>query len=187
MPNVDTPYGLKPCRDAAGTPFNGALEMVYIPSTDATPLFVGDPVVKNGSADGAGVAGAIRAVAAGPISGVVQGFLPNGTTDMVGYRAASTNAYALICADPDAMFMIQSNGILAAADIGLNASMTIANGVTATGRSAVELDAATKAITATLPLKIMGVVQSPGNDLGADVKVLVKINNHTDAPASAGV
>ena len=187
MPNIDMPNGLKPIRDAAGTPFNGALEMVHIPVADATPLFIGDPVVKNGSADANGVASAIRAAAAGPISGVVQGFVPDGTTDMVGYRAASTAAYALVCADPDAMFVVQGNGVLTAADIGLNASMTIANGTVLTRRSAVQLDLATKATTVTLPLKIMGILQVPNNEVGAAAKLVVKINLHTDAPASAGV
>jgi hypothetical protein len=148
MANADLPNGLKPVRDAAGTPFSGSLEMVYIPASDATALFVGDPVVKNGSADAAGVPAAIRAVAAGPISGVVQGFVP---------------------------------------DVGLNASMTIATGSATTRRSAVELDLATKATTAALPLKIMGLLQTPNNEVGADAKLLVKINNHTDGNAVAGV
>jgi hypothetical protein len=187
MANADLPNGLKPVRDAAGTPFSGSLEMVYIPASDATALFVGDPVVKNGSADAAGVPAAIRAVAAGPISGVVQGFVPDGTTDMVGYRAASTAAYALVCTDPNAMYVIQCNGTFAAADVGLNASMTIATGSATTRRSAVELDLATKATTAALPLKIMGLLQTPNNEVGADAKILVKINNHTDGNAVAGV
>jgi hypothetical protein len=187
MANTNLPRGLTPLRDAGGKPYNGSVEMFYVPASDATPLFIGDPVVKNGSADAAGVAGVIRAVAAGPITGVVQGFMPDGTTNIAGYRAASTGAYVLVATDPDLLYEVQDNTGLAAADIGLNANLTIASGTAMGRKSAVTLDAATKAATAGLAVKIVGLSQRPGNEFGAFNKVLVKINNHTEANASAGV
>ena len=93
----------------------------------------------------------------------------------------------LVDDDPDTIFEIQDNTGLAAADIGLNASMTIAAGNAYSKRSGVTLDAATKAATATLPLKVVGLSLRPGNDFGAYNKLLVKINNHTEAQASAGL
>jgi hypothetical protein len=188
MPNVNTPFGLKPLRDGASGVSTGGLEMFYVPASDATALFIGDPVVKNGSSDAAGVAGAVRAAAGGPITGVVQGFVPDGTTNMVGYRAASTAAYILVNTDLDTVYEIQDTaGTIAAADVGLNADMTLAAGSTVTKRSAVVLNAATKAATATLALKIQGLSPRPGNEFGAYAKVLVKINAATEANASAGV
>lgn len=188
MPNVNTPFGLKPLRDGASGPHSGGLEMFYVPASDATALFIGDPVVKNGSSDTAGVAGCIRASAGGPITGVVQGFVPDGTVNIPGYRAASTAAYVLVNTDLDTVYEIQDTaGTIAAADIGLNADMTLAAGNTVTKRSAVVLNAASKAATATLALKIQGLSPRPGNEFGAYAKVLVKINSATEANASAGV
>lgn len=190
MANANTPFGLKPVRDASGQPYNGALVQYYVPASDGTALYIGDPVVKAGSADAAGVPSVTRAAAGGPISGVVMGFLPDGTTNMVGYRAASTAGYVLCAADPDTMFVIQEDGVggaIAAADIGLNASLIAAAGNAYTKRSGFMLDTSTKATTATLELKIMGILQKPDNALDTNAKVLVKINNHTDSNAVAGV
>ena len=186
MANADTPFGLKPVKDAGSGYETGGLSMYYVPASDGTALYIGDPVVKSGSADAAGIPGAVRAVAAGPITGVVMGFVPDGTTDQAGYRAASTAAYVLVCDNPDEAFIIQDDTGIAAADVGLNANMTIAAGSSYSKRSGVTLDAATKATTATLALKILGLAPLPGNEFGANNKLLVKINNHTEAQASAG-
>lgn len=187
MANANTPYGLKPHRGAASEPHSGGLEMFSVPAADATALYIGDPVVKNGSADAAGIAAVVRAVAAGPITGVVQGFVPDGTTDQAGYRAASTAAYVLVSTDPDQLYSIQDNTGIAAADIGLNANMTTGSGNAYSKRSGFTLDAATKATTATLALKIVGLQPMPNNDFGAYNKVLVKINNSTEVSGAAGV
>ena len=162
--------------------------MFFVPATDGTALFIGDPVVKAGSADAAGVPTVTRAVAGGPITGVVEGFMPDGTVNMVGSRAASTAAYVLVHTDPNTLFEIQDTaGTLAAVDAGLNINMTTAAGNTFTKRGAFSLDGATKATTATLALKLVGLKQVPQNDYGAYAKWLVKINNSTEASASAGV
>lgn len=188
MPNANNPRGLVPLRDASSGRETGGLEQFAVAAADATALFIGDPVVKTGTADGAGVAIVTRSAAAGPITGVVEGFVPNGTTDTAGYRAASTAAYVLVRTDSSELFEIQDTaGAIVAADIGLNVSMTMTAGSTFTKRSAVTVDGATKAATATLPLKIIGLAQKPGNDYGAFAKLLVKINNSTEATASAGV
>jgi hypothetical protein len=187
MANNSFIRGLVPLKEAGSGVHNGGVSMYYHASGDATALYIGDPVVKAGSSDGAGVASVVRAAAAGPITGVVVGFVPNGVTDVAGYGAASTAYYVLVCDDPDAAFEIQDSTGIAAADVGLNASMTIAAGNAYSRRSGVTLDAATKATTAALPLKIIGLVPRPGNDFGAYNKLMVKINNHTEANAAAGI
>jgi hypothetical protein len=194
MANADTPFGLKPVREAGSGAHSGGVNMYYHAASDATALYVGDPVVKSGTADAAGIAGVTRAAAAGVgtslITGTVVGFVPDGTTDQAGYGAASTAFYVLVADDPDLMFEVQEDsvgGALAAADIGLNADIIVAAGNAYSKRSGVELDTSTKATTATLPLKIVGLVPRPGNDFGANAKVLVKINTHSEANASAGL
>jgi hypothetical protein len=148
-------------------------------------------VVKSGSSDPGGqYASVIRATAGGPITGIVMGFVPNGTTDMAGFGAASTAYYVLVDDDPDHIFEIQEDGVggqLAAADIGLNASFIAAAGNAYTKRSGFMLDTSTKATTAGLELKIVGLSPRVGTEFGAYAKALVKINNHTEANASAGI
>jgi len=160
--------------------------MFYVPATDPTALYIGDPVVKDGSADAAGVPGCKRAAATGAATGVVQGFVPDGTVNMVGYRAGSTAAYVLVNTDPDTLYEIQSDLVLTQADIGLNADFVLVAGDAYTKRSKVTLGG-TPAVTATFPLKIMGLSLRPGNGFGIYQKVAVKLNASTEASASAGV
>lgn len=191
MANVDTAFGLKPLRMLDGSPYAGCVDMFYIPSSVATNVFVGDPVKFAGSADAGGIASVALCAAGDTITGVVVGFA-DATSMTAGYGAASTVRYPLVCHGQDVLFEIQEDsdgGALAAADIGLNASIIVAAGSTASRRSGVELDTSTKATTATLELKIRGLVQRPGNDIGANSKVLVSLNNTTETPgtASAGL
>lgn len=191
MANANTPFGFKPVKEAGSGVHNGGLNMYYHPSSDGTALYIGDPVIKNGSADpSAQVPGCIKASAAGAITGIVQGFVPDGVTNAAGFGAASTAYYVLVDDDPDSLFEIQEDsvgGALAAVDIGLNADFI--NAAPATGRklSGSMLDTSTKATTAGLPLKIISLTPRPNNDLGASAKVLVKINLHTEAHGAAGL
>lgn len=190
MANVNTPFGFQPARNAGNAPMAGGLETFYVPVGDGTALYIGDPVVKAGSADAGGVATVTLATAAGAITGIVQGFVPDGVTNVNGYRAASTAAYVLVCTDPHQLYEVQEDavgGALAAVDVGLNADFINAAGNTSTKRSGAMLDTSTKATTAGLPLKIMGFVQRPGNAIGANAKVLVKLNLNTEVAGAAGV
>ncbi len=188
MANTNTPRGMVPLRDAGSKGETGGVEMFYVAAADATALFIGDPVVKDGGSDAAGVASVTRHGGTGAITGVVEGFVPNGTTDMVGSRAASTAAYVLVRTDPNTLFEVQDTaGTIVAADIGLNANLTTGTANAFSKRSAFVLASASKAVTATLPVKIVGLSQRPGNEFGAFAKVLVKINNSTEANASVGI
>jgi hypothetical protein len=190
MANANVVRGFVPLRDASGRPYNGAVEMFYVPASDGTALYIGDPVIKAGSADAAGVASVTRASASGAISGIVQGFLPDGTTNMLGYRPASTAAYVLVATDAGLVYEIQEDGVggtLVAADIGLNVDFIVAAGNAYSKRSGVMLDTSTKATTSTLPLKILGLAPRPQNDFGASAKVWVKINLSTEPAGTAGV
>jgi hypothetical protein len=190
MANTNVATGFKPLKEAGSGVHSGGLSMYFHPATDGTALYIGDPVIKNSSADAAGIPGAILATAGAAITGVVQGFVPDGVVDVAGYGAASTAYYLLVDDDPDHAFEIQEDsvgGALAATDIGLNADFINAAGNAYTKRSGAMLDTSTKATTATLPLKIIGLVPRPGNDIGATAKVIVKINVHTEAQASAGI
>jgi hypothetical protein len=162
---------------------SGGLETFFVPATDGTALFIGDPVIKAGSADANGVATVTRSTASGGISGIVQGFLPDSTGAVPRSRAASTACYVLVCTDPHVEYEVQEDavgGALAAVDVGLNADFIIAAGNAYTALSGTMLDTSTKATTAGLPLKILGFSQRPDNVIGANAKVLVKINLTTE-------
>ena len=51
MANNDTPFGLRPLRHRNGAPYNGAANPYYIPSSYATALFIGDPVIITGTSN----------------------------------------------------------------------------------------------------------------------------------------
>jgi hypothetical protein len=182
MANDNSPRGLRPVRHRNGAPYNGAVTRYYVPASDSTALYLGDPVIIAGSADADGVASVTRATAAGGayILGVVVGVEP-ASRDSTTYRPASTAAYVFVADDPDLVFEIQEDavgGALAAADVGLNADLVAGSGSTATGYSGFQLDTSTKATTNTLQLRILGFVQRANNEIGANAKVLVGINLH---------
>jgi hypothetical protein len=194
MANSNAPTGFTPVRYKSGAPYNGAANVYYVPSSDGTALYIGDPVIIAGDGDTDGVPTATRATAgsAGRITGVVVGFRPSSTIVANGYRAASTAEYALVADDPDLVFECQEDavgGALAAADIGFNADMVSGSGSATTHKSGFQLDTSTKATTATLQLRILGFVQRPDNAIGANAKVLVSINlpTQTGAVGSTGV
>ena len=51
MANTDPPKGLVPIKHRNGAPYNGAANPYYKPAGYATALFVGDVVVKTGTAN----------------------------------------------------------------------------------------------------------------------------------------
>lgn len=191
MANTNAPSGFKPVRYASGACYAGAATRYHVPASDGTALYIGDPVIYAGSADANGVPTATKSSVGGRVTGVVVGIepAPNITTL---YRPASTAAYVYVADDPNLIFEVQEDavgGALAAADVGLNADMILGAGTAATGMSGTQLDTSTKATTATLGWRILGFVQRPDNEIGANAKVLVRNNlpTETGAAGSTGV
>lgn len=104
---------------------------------------------------------------------------------------AAAAGEVLVADHPDQQFMIQADDatINAQTDIGLNYDIVVAAANTTYKRSGMELDASTQATTADLPLKLIRVVSAPDNELGANVKCVVRINNHQNGShtGTAGV
>lgn len=190
MANANTPFGLRPVRHRNGAPYNGAATRYFVPASDSTALFLGDPVIIAGSADADGVATVTRATAAGgnyllgPVVAVdpVEGAGAGGR-DSTTYRAASTARYVWVADDPDLEFEIQEDGVggaLAAANVGQNVDLVAGTGSTITGRSAFQADSSTAATTNTLQLRILGFSKTVDNEVGvANAKMRVAINLHT--------
>lgn len=187
MANDDTPFGLKPKRHKNGAPYSGAPTRYYRPATDATNIFIGDPVTVDGSGDADGIPSVVLSTAGdtNAITGVVVG-VENLTSDNLSrtYLPSGEEGFLLVADDPDLEFEIQEDSdgaALAVADIGLNAALVIGAGNTTTGISAVELDSSSKAATATQQLRILGLVRRADNEVGDNAKWRVMINNHTQS------
>ena len=194
MPNSNAPTGLSPKRYRNGSPWMGAARRYFHPATDNVALYIGDPVIIAGSADGDGTPTATRATAAGAgrITGVVVGFEPSPAFNALGYGAASTAFYVLVADDPALLFEIQEDsvgGALAATSVGLNADLIAAAGNNATKQSGFMLDSSTALASATLQLRIVQLEQRADNEIGANAKWLVAINlpTETGAAGSTGV
>ncbi len=188
MANVDRVNGFKPIRHLNGSPYNGQVSEYAVPAANATALFVGDLVKKEGSSDSEGRATVIQAAAGDAVIGVVVGFGVDPDNLNVQYRAASTERTVLVADSPDLIFEAQGDTTLAANSVGLNVDFIVAAGSTTTGASGMEVDTSTAATTATLPLKIIGFNRREDNDLtAANPKLDVMINVHQLASASAGV
>lgn len=189
MANANTPFGLRPVRHRNGAPYNGAATRYYVPASDGTALYLGDPVIIAGSADTNGVASVTRATAAGgahllgPVIAVEPADGSNsGGRDSTTYRVASTERYVWVADDPDLVFEIQEDavgGALAATNVGQNVDLISGSGSTVTGLSAFQADSSTAATTNTLQLRILGFSQKTGNEIGANAKIEVAINLHT--------
>lgn len=209
MANINAPKGFIPLRHLDGSPFNAQLVPYLIPSSDATAVGIGDIVVLAGSAgtaglivngmDTEGIATVTRATVGTTgqnIVGVVRGFLPNPTNLGIKYRAASTAAIALVIVDPTVVYEIQEDAVttpLAAVDIGLNISFNVSTANTTTGISGVTLISAAKATTATLPVKLLGLVKRPDNAFNTggastdQAKFEVLLNTQVYAANTAGL
>lgn len=198
MPNVDTPFGLRPVRYMSGAPYNGAVNAYSTAASDGTAIYVGDPVIISGTAqtiDGIVYQDVNQAATGDVIVGVVVAVDPvlgSGASgrDSAVYRAASTQRIVYVADDPNLLFEIQevSGGTaLTTAAIGLNANFVVGSGSTTSGWSGVELNNATEATTNTLDLQIVGFSNKIGNEVGEHAKWLVRINRHQRANQVAGI
>jgi len=191
MANANKPSGFTPVQYLNGAPWSGQARLYSIPAAYTVALYIGDPVISGGSADVNGVPTVALAAATGAIRGVIvglgssEGMMGNRGNLDITYRPAAAQTpdwYAMVVDDPNVLFEIQekANTVqLAAAQIGLNQVPILAagNGFISGWLLASTTDA-TAATTATLPLRLMGLVRRHDNTFGAYAKHLVKINVH---------
>ena len=88
--------------------------------------------------------------------------------------------WLLVVDDPAVLFELQDDGLtaLTATSANKNCSFTVTNPTSPQQNSATTLTTASVATTATLPIKMMGLVQKPNNVFGANANWLVMINQH---------
>lgn len=113
-------------------------------------------------------------------------FWPASTT--TGYTTYPKLPLGRVVTYPFGTFQIQANGAIGIADIGKNAAIVQTAGSSVFGRSRNALNALTLDTTDTLPLRVVGIVESPTNAPGdAYTDVLVTFNNTQQILTKTGV
>jgi hypothetical protein len=168
--NLDIPQGF--------APYDAVLRITpYTKDAAAPAIYAGDVVVME--ADG-GIG--LAATGSVPIVGVAAETSP----------AATAKSDFLVYDHPDQLFVAQDDGDttpMTATEIGTNANIVVTAG--SGGRSLMEIDASTAAVTATLAVKVIGLHPIEKGSFaaaaGAPRLWIVKFNNHLQSAGLAGI
>jgi hypothetical protein len=188
FPTVSAPYGLEPINSLDGKPYAGAMRQIPVAAGFGTAIFNGDTVQIN--SDGYLIKS--TSTNAGTIVGVCLGgqyVNSSGQTVQGQYIPASistaTNlAYAYVVDDQQALFKVAvvtsgtTMGTASRADVGSNVALVLNAGSTTTGNSAFGVTLTGAGTTATIPLRVIDVVEQTATAAGVYCELLVKINVH---------
>ncbi len=121
MANTSKIRGFIPVKHVNGSPYNGQSNIYYVPSSDGTALFVGDPVKLAADANAQGIQQVTKATAGAAVLGVVVGVINTKFDPVAGsmssgsvsldtpvYRPASTGQYVLVCDSPDVVYEVEA-------------------------------------------------------------------------------
>jgi len=184
-PTVSAPYGLKPINLIGGQVFAGATRQIPIASGYDTSIFNGD-VVKL-SSDGVLVkeTGTTTATPVGVFLGCTY------TDPTLKYKLFSqyfpantvaSDIQAYVADDPDQLFkvaLVSGTTVIAGYGrtiVGNNVPLVQNTGSANTGNSAVAVNGASAAVTASLPIRIIDVVPETVDASGNYTEVIVKWN-----------
>jgi hypothetical protein len=203
MANQDTAFGLRPIGLNGGAVNSTGVTQYEIAAANTNAIYQFSPVIPLtagvidivGNANGGTV----------PFLGVLMGveYVDSSTKKTVfkNYWPGANNVSvdtnfpvkAFVADNPNQLFRIAAddsvtNRATALADVFSNCSLaTATSGSTATGRSTAQLDISTAAVTATLAMRIVGIVNDVANNDydAAGVNFIVRFNFHFNAPASS--
>lgn len=197
MPNINAPKGFSPVGNLQGGSWNQQGRLYAIPTSDTTNSYaVGDVVMSATSADPDGVPyvqkwGGATTTSALPL-GIIVGIrvadpgvsLVASSLDLTqSYISAGTRTavrYVYVVDDPMVLFEAQFDSTaVALTDLHKNAAVTVTANQTLTQSAPMSSLVLTgPAVTATLPIRLLGLIQRPDNATGAYAKVLCKWNYH---------
>jgi hypothetical protein len=194
MANVSEKFGLRPYRKLDGTPLVGAQNRYRIAAGYATAIFQGDLVKPTAAGNVERHTGNTSNAVVGVFNGCFyndpttqkptwKNYYPGGVTPTQG------GITAFVVDDPDAVFLVDSDGTFSAADLFKNYSVTNATGVTQTGNSQVQLDYSESGTQVTYVIQAIDISQDPANstESAANGNILVRINNHFYRQATVGL
>ena len=184
MANVDAPFGLRPVGELGSNIQNGGTSKYKIVSGEADVIYKGD-VVKIETSGCITVSGNTDTANIGVFNGCFyndpttqkptwKNYYPGSITPTVG------KIEAFVYDDPNKLFLIQGNGIIAQSSVGRNADIVYAAGSTINGQSKTEMNSTTASAGATAQLRIIRICEDPSNsDIAAtDANWVVRINEH---------
>jgi hypothetical protein len=188
FPTVSAPYGLVAINSLDGKPYAGAIRQIPVAAGFGTAIFDGDTVQIN--ADGYLIKS--TSTNAGTIVGVCMGgqyVNSSGQTVQGQYipalaSTATNPAYAYVVDDQQALFKVAvvtsgtTMGTASRADVGSNVALVLNAGSTTTGNSAFAVTLTGAGTTATIPLRVIDVVEQTATAAGVYCELLVKINAH---------
>lgn len=197
MPNINAPKGFSPVGNLQGGSWNQQGRLYAIPTSDTTNSYaVGDVVMSATSADPDGVPyvqkwGGATTTSALPL-GIIVGIrvadpgvsLVASSLDLTqSYISAGTRTavrYVYVVDDPLVLFEAQFDSTaVALTDLHKNAAVTVTANQTLTQSAPMSSLVLTgPAVTATLPIRLLGLIQRSDNSTGAYAKVLCKWNYH---------
>lgn len=200
--NPNVPWGLQPYQRDGSSSYRANAQVYSVAANTTNAMFLGDPVIKQAASgdtthgyDGVNLA---TCASNNKITGVIVGFLgtdPNGAfwgaAGSPGNYYKATNSavlqYVLVDDDPSSLFVVQCTGTPASTIVGKNGNLVTGTGNRTTGWSGVQASA-TVATSATAQLRIEGFVQQVDNVIGNKFpKLIVRINNSTEALGAAGI
>ena len=202
MANVNRPIGLRPVKTVNGANWNEQSNLYYVPAADVSAYYIGDVVKSAAGSDANGVPQITKALGTDVLRGVIVGVLPSvpygvslqgATLDLANTFVPATKVrdyYLLIADDPNTIFEIQGDSTATnqvAINSNKNASLTVTSPTAPGQYSATVISSASIATANTLNIKLMGLVQKPGNGFGAYARWLCKINLHEFASGSTGI
>jgi hypothetical protein len=185
MANVSEKFGLRPYRKLDGTPLVGAQNRYTIKAGYASAIFQGDLVVPTSTGNIERATAGSSAAVVGVFNGVFyndpttgkptfKNYYPGGVTPSQG------DITAAVVDDPDAVFLIDSDGAFTRADLFTNYSITNNTGNVQTGISKVQLNKSATGVASTFVIQAIDISQDPSNSDTAAVNgnILVRINRH---------
>ncbi len=196
MANTFAPFGFSQNRGNGSAP-TYEQRVRKIASDNATAIFAGDPVTtlstgyiaqsSPGTTQIAGIFVGCKYLSTALQRTVWSPFWPG--------SGATGDVQAYIVNDPNAQFVAQVGGSsstgIVFADIGANVNFAVGTGSTVTGISGAYVNQTTVNTTATLPFRIVGLIENPPGGPGTDSTsaynwVLVAFNN-VDTKSLTGI
>jgi hypothetical protein len=188
FPTISAPYGLEAINSLDGKPYAGAIRQIPVATGFGTAIFNGDTV----KIDGTGYLIKSTTTNSGEIVGVCMGgqyVNSSGQTVQGQYipalaSTAANPAYAYVVDDQQALFKVAvvtsgtTMGTASRADVGSNVALVLNAGSTTTGNSAFGATLTGAGATATIPLRVIDVVEQTATAPGVYVELLVKLNTH---------
>jgi hypothetical protein len=203
MANQDTAFGLRPIGLNGSAVNSTGVTQYEIAAANTNAIYQFSPVIPltAGVIDIVGNANGGTVPFLGVLMGVEYVDSSSKKTVFKNYWPGANNVSvdtnfpvkAFVADNPNQLFRIAAdesvtNRATALADVFSNCSLaTATSGSTATGRSTAQLDISTAATTATLAMRIVGIVNDVANNDydAAGVNFIVRFNFHFNAPASS--